>query len=234
MKMKRIGRPTGIFTIILINLFLMVSSCDKNEELSAQTADEKTSSFENTSDPDCLCIINPADTIFEHEISMLEFMREEEKLARDVYLSMYELYSIPIFKNIAKSESWHMKQVLCLLEYYNIPDPASPDTGIFNNPDLQALYDALIVQGSATLVEALMVGATIEDVDIFDLGENMAATSNEAILTTFERLSCGSGNHIRSFSALLAKKGVTYVPQYISQEEYDEIISLPHQFCGGQ
>lgn len=230
--MKRTGKLSGIITIILINLALIVSSCEKADEVSTLTGDEKVTASMNTLS-DCACLINPADTINENEVAMLEYMREEEKLARDVYLALYDLYNIPIFKNISKSETWHMKQVLCLLEYYNIPDPASPDTGVFNDPDLQALYDALIEQGSASLVDALTVGATIEDLDIFDLEDNMAGTSNEAILTTFERLSCGSGNHLRSFSAWLTNKGVTYVPQYISQDDYDAIISLPHQFCGG-
>ena len=127
-----------------------------------------------------------------------------------------------------------MDMVLCLLQYYNLPDPASTEIGVFTNPDLQALYDDLVEQGSVALVDALTVGATIEDVDIYDLEQHTAETSNEAIITIFERLACASGNHMRSFSAWLANKGVTYVPQYISQEEYDEIIGTPHQFCGAQ
>ena len=125
-----------------------------------------------------------------------------------------------------------MNMVLCLLDYYNIPDPASADTGIFTNPELQELYNTFTQQGSESLVAALTAGATIEDKDIFDLGQDMAETENPAILLTFERLSCASGNHIRSFSAWLESQDATYIPQYISQEQYDGIISLPHQFCG--
>jgi len=231
--MKRTKKMNWMITIILLNLALVAGSCEKTEAITGTNGDEKAAIVTNTITSDCICLINPADTIYENEIGMLEYMREEEKLARDVYLAMYELYPYPIFKNIAKSETWHMKQVLCLLEYYNIPDPASPDTGVFTNPDLQALYDALILQGSTSLVDALTVGATIEDLDIYDLEEHIAETSNEAIIYTFERLACASGNHLRSFSAWLTNKGVTYVPQYISQQEYDDIVNSPHQFCGG-
>jgi len=232
--MTKTGKLSWLITVILINLIFIVSSCGKTEDNNAFTADTKEDPSEIDTTIDCNCIINPADTIYAHEIAMLEHMREEEKLARDVYLAMYEMYAIPIFNNISKSEQHHMNQVLCLMDHYNLPDPASPDTGIFNNPDLQELYNDLVALGSQSLIDALTVGATIEDLDIYDLGEYVSTTSNEAIIFIFERLSCASGNHIRSFSAWLTNKGITYVPQYISQDEYDEIIGLPHQFCGGQ
>jgi hypothetical protein len=232
--MKSTGKISWIIAIILINFAFIVSSCDKTDAATDIPGDEKTSSSVYIDSINCNCILNPADTIYEHEIAMLEHMREEEKLARDVYLAMYDRYAIPIFKNISKSEQHHMNQVLCLLEYYNLPDPASPDTGIFNDPDLQALYNDLIALGTISLVDGLTVGATIEDLDIFDLEEHIGETSNEAIVRIFSSLSCASGNHLRSFTAWLENKGITYVPQYISQEDYDGIISLPHQFCGGQ
>jgi hypothetical protein len=82
------------------------------------------------------------------------------------------------------------------------------------------------------LERTMAVGATIKDKDVFDMVEDIAGTSNEAIITIFERLACASGNHMRSFYTLLTHRGITYVPQYISQEEYNAIISTPHQFCG--
>jgi hypothetical protein len=221
---------------LIMSLSMVVTGCDKTDEASPSNGDEKTSVIPGTTTStlsDCNCIVNPSDTITQAEIDMLVFMREEEKLARDIYLAMYELYPIPIFRNISKSEQHHMNQVLCLLQHYNIPDPASADTGVFNNSELQELYNDLFEQGSASLVEALDAGATIEDKDIFDLETDMSNTVNPAILNIFGKLSCASGNHIRSFSAWLENKGVTYVPQFLTQEEYDAIIALPHQYCGG-
>jgi hypothetical protein len=230
--MKTLSKIFLVVTALLFNLTLNVS-CQKEEAAIKQAGDEKVTTTTNVASANCSCVINPSDTITQAEIDMLNYRREEEKFARDVYLAMYELYSIPIFRNISKSEQHHMNQVLCLLQHYNLPDPASPDTGVFNNSELQQLYDDLIVQGNLSLVEALTVGATIEDKDIFDLETDMTNTTNPAILNIFGRLSCASGNHIRSFSAWLTNQGVTYIPQYISQEEYDAIIALPHQFCGG-
>lgn len=233
MIMKNFAKLTALLTFATIGVLFLTVSCQKANDESALTADLKSSTTTTVDPVNCNCVIDPLPTVNETETAMLIFMREEEKLARDVYQVMSGLYSQPIFKNIAKSEQKHMDQVLCLLQYYNIPDPASAEVGVFTNTDLQALYDALIAQGSVSLVEALKVGATIEDKDIFDLTEEMMLTANPAIINVFTNLACASGNHMRSFSALLLKKGVTYVPQFISQEEYDAIIGTPAQSCGG-
>lgn len=229
--MKVKGNLALLSMIILLNMALAVAGCKKETSDIAEANGNLTTTTSKL-DINCDCIVNPSDTLTPVETEALIHMREEEKLARDVYISMYTLYNMPIFNNISKSEQQHMNQVLCLLEYYNIPDPASSDTGIFNNPDLQTLYDDLVMQGSLSLNDALTVGATIEDLDIFDLEGHIAETSNEAIINIFERLACASGNHIRSFSAKLANRGITYIPQFISQEEYDAVISTSHQFCG--
>jgi hypothetical protein len=230
--MKTTVNIARITVLVLLTMAFAISSCQKDESTNTLKADKTAKATTTITDIDCGCVISPADTITQAEIDMLVFMREEEKLARDVYAALDELYAPPIFKNIAKSEQWHMDQVLCLLQYYNIPDPASQEAGVFNNSELQQLYNDLVAQGSQSFIKGLKVGATIEDKDIFDLETDMTNTVNPAILTIFDNLACASGNHIRSFTILLTKNGVTYVPQFLSQEEYESIISLPHQFCG--
>ena len=230
--MKKFNRIPLLVTTMVIGAAMVMSSCSKEEAIASSPADEKLAEANVSGVTSCGCLVNPADTIFPAEIEMLRFMREEEKLARDVYATLSAQHSIPIFKNISKSEQFHMDQVLCLLQHYGIGDPASPEVGVFTNPDLQALYDNLVQQGNVSLNEALTVGATIEDIDIKDLEELVSQTSNEAIINTFGHLTCGSRNHIRSFTAILSARGETYVPQYISQEEYDEIVAEGHEFCG--
>ena len=232
--MNKLRKISLTLSALLIGGIVVMSSCVKEESYQSATGDEKIISEGNSTLDDCGCIINPADTIFPAEIEMLQFMREEEKLARDVYITLYDQYQIPVFNNISKSEQVHMDRVLCLLDHYGIPDPASPEIGVFSNASLQDLYNNLVEQGSGSRIDALTVGATIEDVDIFDLEEYVTQTSNEAIINIFSRLTCGSRNHIRSFSKLLSKSGITYEAQFISQEEYEEIVSSGHEFCGGQ
>ncbi len=164
------------------------------------------------------------------EEQSLLFMREEEKLARDVYLYLYDKYGLTIFNNISNAEQKHMDLVLTLLQKYGLEDVASPERGVFYNQDLQALYDALTAQGDVSVVEALKVGATIEDVDLFDLaGQDV---SQQDILDAYDRLACGSRNHMRAFVGTLGDYGETYTPQYISQEDFDAILAGAHEHCG--
>ncbi len=163
------------------------------------------------------------------EIDAIVFMREEEKLARDVYLTLYDLWGMPIFNNIASSESAHMEAVYSLIATYGIDDPAAGmDIGEFTNPDLQSLYDQLITQGSISLADALKVGGAIEEIDILDLEANLAQTLNGDIIAIYENLLQGSDNHLRAFSNILTQQtGETYVPQYMAQEAYDLILNSP-------
>lgn len=168
----------------------------------------------------------PVEDLSESEIETLNYVREEEYLAHDVYVAMYDLYNVPVFNNISNSEFIHSTAIQALLEKYELPDPgAGHEPGVFQNPDIQALYDALVEQGSASFQDALVVGATIEDVDIWDLKEHLINdVDNTDITYALEQLYRGSRNHMRAFSAHLDFQGMTYTPQYISQELYDEII----------
>jgi len=167
----------------------------------------------------------PVEDISDSELATLQYVREEEFLARDVYIKMYELYHIPVFNNISKSEFIHTTAMKALLEKYNLPDPgADHDTGVFVNQEIQALYDNLVAQGSASLNDALMVGATIEDVDIYDLIQHINNdVDNEDIGYALSQLWRGSRNHMRAFTAHLTFHGLVYTPQYISQEEFNKI-----------
>ena len=94
----------------------------------------------------------PAGELTAQEVDGLAFMREEEKLARDVYLTLYDQWNMPVFQNIAGSESTHMDAVLTILDRYGLEDPsAEKAVGEFTNPDLQALYDQLVESWAASL-----------------------------------------------------------------------------------
>ena len=175
---------------------------------------------------------NLSGEISPEEVEELIFLREEEKLAHDVYDALSKSYSLPIFKNISNSELVHMDKVLDLLIHYNIDDPASEEPGVFTNPDIQEFYNSLIALGTPSIEGAMTAGATIEDYDIHDINHFIEQTDKADIITTLECLVCGSGNHMRSFSMQLSKRGIEYTPQFITPEEYNEIIAAGHQFCG--
>ena len=166
-----------------------------------------------------------ASVLAEAEARDLLFMREEEKLARDVYLAMHGEYGLRVFSNIPKAEQRHMDALLGLLNTYGLEDPALDPIGKFANPELQELYDTLVAMGLESKLDALMVGALIEEVDIEDIVEAMKRTDKSDILNVYGNLVAGSENHLNAFVwNIEAITGETYVAQHISQEEVDEFL----------
>ena len=161
----------------------------------------------------------------------LLFMLEEEKLARDTYIYLNNLYQVNQFSNIQQSEQRHMDAIAGLLDSQGIEYTILPE-GQFSDATLQNLYNSFVEEGKKGIVEAYKIGATIEDVDIFDLTEKTAATTNESIIAVFDNLKCGSGNHMRSFCAALESNGVEYTAQFISPEELETILAGTNGGCG--
>lgn len=176
---------------------------------------------------------NPVNSIDEATAEDLQFVREEEKLARDVYLYSYEKYQLRIFQNISNSEQTHMDAMLGLIEKYNISDPVGDNArGVFVNTNLQDLYNQLTTKSDLSLIDALQVGALIEDLDIFDIENIISRTDEQDITKVYENLACGSRNHLRSFIIELSSFAGEYENQYISAEYYNQIINSDNEKCG--
>lgn len=205
-----------IFMSVLVTIFLF--SCSNNSSEDIEGIEEIN--------------LETQTLLSNDEIADLLFLREEEKLARDVYLNSYDLYGLQIFKNISNSEQQHMDSVLELLNTYNLEDPASEIRGEFNNSDLQSIYDSLVEKSNISLLEALKVGNTIEDLDINDIAENEERTSKSDLLTVYALLKCGSRNHLRSFNNQVEQNNGTYEPVYISIDEFEDIVSTSNEQCG--
>ncbi len=175
--------------------------------------------------------IEPAPLSATEEAGIL-FMREEEKLARDVYLALYDVWQLRVFTNIARSEQQHMDSMLALIDRYDLDDPALTP-GVFANPELQELYDVLVERGAQSMEEALRVGALVEEVDIEDLLVDIAAADNEDVLVIYDSLLKGSYNHLRAFVSQIDRFYDDYEPTVLPQDEYDEIIGSTSSGPGG-
>jgi len=160
----------------------------------------------------------------------LLFMLEEEKLARDTYQYLYNKWSTNVFGNIKNSEQSHMNIVASILDDANVSYTILPE-GEFENQDLQNYYNQFVNDGQISLLNALKIGATIEDLDIVDLEDYMNATTNTAIINAYQKLQCGSRNHLRSYVSQIVTNGDTYTPQFLSLIEFNEIISGSHENC---
>jgi len=164
----------------------------------------------------------------------LLFMREEEKLARDTYLTFYEKWGLSVFSNIASSEQMHMNAILKLLKKYKLPDPAAGnEIGEFTNETLQDLYLDLIETGMVSVLEALKVGGLIEEKDMYDIQLAIDRSQKADIDAVYESLLCGSRNHLRSFAQNIeALTDDPYVAQILQQDEVDAILASPMERCG--
>ena len=162
----------------------------------------------------------------EEEATLLA-MRVEEKLAHDVYVTLYDLWNMPIFLNISQSESRHTASIAKLLSAYNIPDSVDDSQiGAFEDPEIQKLYTDLIAQGSVSLADAYVVGATIEEMDIIDLEEALAETDNADLERVYSNLKNGSIHHLSAFSrAIENQTGTDYIPRLMTTEEYNQLTS---------
>ncbi|MEN8113022.1 MAG: DUF2202 domain-containing protein [Actinomycetota bacterium] len=175
-----------------------------------------------------------AEALTDEEAGGVLFMREEEKLAYDVYVTLGDMWDQAIFANIAHAEQKHMDAVLTIIEMYGLDDPMDGnEIGVFESDELQALYDELIEAGSASAEAALEVGAIIEEVDILDLEEYLAGTANADLIRVYENLLRGSENHLRAFVSRLTDAGVDRDPYVMDSDAYEAILATGVETGGG-
>ena len=168
----------------------------------------------------------PSEPLSAAEQSSLVYMREEEKLAGDVYAHLYAAWGLKVFTNISTSEASHTEAVRQLLLRYSVTDPAANfGAGVYTNPDLQGLYTQLVTAGSVSLIEGLKVGAAIEELDMLDINTHLKTVDNQDIQLVYDNLLKGSRNHLRSFYKTLQQQGGSYTAQYLTQAEFDAIVN---------
>ena len=131
----------------------------------------------------------------------LQYLVEEEKLARDVYAYLAANVTSQKFSNITKSEQTHMDNISALLKKYNFFNPTTTRApGVFRDAELQKLYNDLIAQGSVSIAAAMQVGVAIEELDIADLKKMMVSPAPADVKLAYDLLLKGSYNHLAAFS----------------------------------
>ena len=140
------------------------------------------------------------------EKASILYLFEEEKLARDIYEEMHELYGAYIFDKIRESEQRHMDSVEKLITKYVLDDEGVLDlkeiSGSFVNEDIQALYSELYTKRTLSLTSALEVGVEIEKTDIGDIQSMLPPETDKAdIIRVLNNLLEGSYNHLDAFES---------------------------------
>lgn len=223
----------SVFAILILIVSVAGAGCVQQPEDSMDNGmnDSMASVQENGStNIDNTEIINNMETteLNESEAMAIKYIREEEKLAQDIYRKLYEIHGLQIFENISDSEKTHTEAVKVLIDKYGLEDPVkSNEPGEYNSEELQQLYNESIDKGVNSLEEGLEVGATVEEVDIVDIQREIENTDNEDVITVYKNLIKGSRNHLRAFTKTMEKRNIDYQPQYLSEEEFTEIIQSP-------
>lgn len=219
--MNKIITPKIILILPILLSSILISNCTSGSNTETNIDDDNQS----------VSGININDLAYEEvspeEANGLIFMREEEKLARDTYNTLYAKWGMRVFNNIAQSEQRHTDAIKLLLEKYELDDPVkNDDPGMFVNADLQNLYDTLTAKGDSSLLDALLVGALIEEVDILDIQKELDEhVDNEDIAIVYDNLLNGSYNHLRAFVKNLSRQSFLYEPKLLSVEIFNGIIN---------
>ena len=220
--------------IAILSGAVIFTACNENglPEVTDDLASIEKNAESATAEPGDSCVYGEPGSccaydgvLTDADIEGIMEMREEEKLARDVYLYFYEMYDHIVFKNISKSEEAHTSAVLRIIGGYELIDPATEEVGVFTNPLFTELYSQLTEQGSASLTEALKVGAFIEEYDINDLNGLIEETENADLERVYSNLLRGSTFHLRAFSRILDRMGESYTPVVITEEYYNELLN---------
>jgi hypothetical protein len=218
---------TFILSSIILLAVIAFSSCTDEETLTETSFIELKSTVLDSTCTESNFTTTVED-LTEADIAGLLLMREEEKMAHDVYVYFFEKYGLTIFDRISNSESKHAESVLRLIEHFELADPTIAEAGVFANEELQALYNELIAIGDESVEAALAAGALIEETDIEDLQILIDGTENADILTVYGKLLNGSFNHLKGFVRTLSSYDVTYEPQILTQEVFEAILATPN------
>ena len=224
LSLKKLG------ALVLLLPSLMLSGCsDSDNDNELVTVDDSGATTIDLRNLQTTLNTLALGELTEQEIDGLMYMREEEKLAHDVYSVLYDTWGQGVFENISNSEQTHTDAIVELINRYDLHDPAEGnDIGVFTDATLQSLNDMLVANGSTSLIDALMVGAAIEEIDMIDINHYIdQVEENDDILLVYENLLKGSRNHLRSFVSNLELQSVIYVPQFMDADDYQEIIDTP-------
>ena len=230
-KMKTSMKNVVLSGFIIASL-LVASSCQKdnmNAE-NAQYASVLTVASDGTTaviEANLKSALIETSALTQSELASLLKMKEEEKLARDVYTALGVKWGSVVFTNISAAENNHLNAIVLLLTNYGSTETSIGEAGVFADVAIQTLYNDLVAKASVSIDEAYKTGALIEEMDIKDLIQALSSTTNENVTLVFENLLKGSRNHLRAFNRQLTTLGIVYTPVYISQTDYDLIVTSP-------
>lgn len=190
-----------LFVMSMMCIIIIFAGCEKDPEWNADPNTPVDERYTNEISDNLQLLTISSDNLTEAELASLYFMVEEEKLAKDVYNEMYNMWGLLIFYNIYLSEIQHENAISRLFEKYDLTNPNDSNLpGEYDNEELQQLFDDLIEQGSASVKEAIAVGVQIELKDLEDIQYYLDyIVESKDIERVYENLLAGSEIHLAAF-----------------------------------
>lgn len=146
----------------------------------------------------------PSGTVSAEAAAEITWMREEERLARDLYQAFADKYGATVFVRIAAAEQHHFDTMGTLISGYGLQDPsAGLAAGTYADPALQKMWDDLSAQGSTSLADAYAVGVAVEKADVADLDEAIAIT-DDTVDAYMNHLRTATQQHLATFERLVS------------------------------
>lgn len=225
---------TTLFAAVLIGFFALIS-CTKSDDLipegetSLSLLSVDAEGVSSMTRANVVPVLDATSPLTADEIEFLYAMREDEKLARDLYAYFWTRYpTAPQIQRISKAEESHIAAIETVLDYYEISYPAMSAPGVFEDSTRQALYDELALK-SETMLEAFQTMAFVEDRDLFAYKMVQSQITNANLSLLIENMIKASTNHLKAAIRQIFVRDGSYTSIYLSAEEYDAIIKLPFQ-----
>lgn len=219
---------TVFIPLFAVTIATLLAGCEKQVTTTTDTPSQEI--LTGNARMDSIINNTPVEELSNDEVLAILQMREEEKVARDLYNVAATLGFGNVFVNISSAESNHMTAAWALIEKYDLIDPVATDVpGEFLAQAIQDLYDQLKPNFQIDKNTAVVNGSLVEEVDIYDLRALKLLVDNIDINLVFDELEKGSRNHLRGFHQQHVNLGIVYTPQYLTQEEYDVIVNSPKE-----
>lgn len=181
------------FTLLAVLIVINISCSDQSSNLVDPLSNESLTKSAQ--------ILTPGD-LSEAEEASLIFMRQEEKLLRDVYTVFVQTWEIKIFDQLKMAEQKHMDAIERLLNKYSITDPVTSDEiGVFDDPQFQQKFNDYTAQGIITIPDAMLAGQTMEQEDIDAITNYLLEVDNSDIIKVYTHLKSSSEAHLTSIGS---------------------------------
>lgn len=149
---------------------------------------------------------------------------QEEKMAFDLYGEFYERWSLNVFNTIQQREAKHVWCVERIMDNYGYKYRTNTNTGLYQDKEIQKLYDELTVKGCISDLAALEAAAYIKEKHIAQLRERIRYQEDGYVVKVIFLMESAAQSHLKAFVKSIRLSGSDYSPQFLTEDEFCNIM----------